>query len=92
MVRKHVLISGRVQGVYFRKYTQEAALAAGVTGWVRNRRDGRVETVFEGEKEAVEKMIRWCWQGSPSSFVEHVEVRDEKYQGEFTDFRIAPTL
>ncbi|MEW6424662.1 MAG: acylphosphatase [Bacillota bacterium] len=92
MVRKHVLISGRVQGVYFRQYTRDAALAAGVTGWVRNRRDGRVEAVFEGEQEAVEKMIRWCRRGSPSSCVEHVEIHDEKYRGEFPDFQIAPTV
>ncbi|MCL6447631.1 MAG: acylphosphatase [Armatimonadetes bacterium] len=92
MVRKHVFISGRVQGVYFRKYAQEAALALGVTGWVRNRRDGRVEAVLEGKKEAVEKMVGWCRKGPPSSFVEHVEVHEEKFQGEFSDFRIAPTV
>lgn len=92
MVRKHIFVSGRVQGVYFRKHVQEAAWAAGVTGWVRNRRDGRVEAVFEGEAKAVEKMIKWCEKGPPSASVEDVEVIDEAYQGEFTDFQIAPTV
>lgn len=92
MVRKHVLISGRVQGVYFRQYTWERAQALGVTGWVRNRRDGRVEAVFEGEKEAVEKMIAWCWQGSPAAHVENVKVIDEDYKGEFRDFQITSTI
>jgi len=92
MVRKRVLISGRVQGVYFRNYTREAALAAGVTGWVRNRRDGRVEAVFEGDPEAVEKVIRWCWKGSPSARVEHVEIKNEEYAGEFRDFQIIATV
>ena len=91
-VRKRVLISGLVQGVYFRVHTRDAALAAGVAGWVRNRRDGRVEAVFEGEREAVEKMVKWCRKGPPSSRVEKVEVFDEQYRGEFGDFRIAPTV
>jgi 2'-5' RNA ligase len=91
-VRKRVLISGLVQGVYFRASTRDAAAAAGVTGWVRNRRDGRVEAVFEGEEEAVESMVKWCWKGSPSSRVEKVEVSSEEYRGEFPDFRIAPTV
>ncbi|MBE3589160.1 MAG: acylphosphatase [Thermoanaerobacteraceae bacterium] len=92
MVRKHVFISGKVQGVYFRQYTRDAAEQLGVTGWVRNRRDGRVEAVFEGAENAVEQMLRWCWEGSPSSRVEKVEVRDEPYRGEFGGFSINPTV
>jgi acylphosphatase len=92
MIRKHVFISGQVQGVYFRLYAKEAALAAGVTGWVRNRRDGRVEAVFEGKKEAVEKMVDWCWKGSPSSTVENVEVIAEDYEGELGDFQVIATV
>lgn len=92
MIRKHVFISGNVQGVYFRVYTHEAAVRFGVTGWVRNLKDGRVEAVFEGEDAAVEQMLRWCWEGSPSSRVDKVEVFDAPYEGEYRDFSIAPTL
>jgi len=88
MVRKHVFIDGRVQGVYFRVYTRKAAMERGITGWVRNRWDSRVEAVFEGKKEMVKSMINWCYQGSPSSHVENVEVFDEDYKNEFEDFQI----
>jgi acylphosphatase len=81
--RAHVWISGRVQGVFFRAYTGEAAHRIGVTGWVRNLVDGRVEAVFEGEADKVEKMIDWCWEGSPFSRVEKVEVVEEVYSGDF---------
>jgi len=92
MLRKHVFISGRVQGVYFRVFVQETARETGVKGWVRNRRDGRVEAVFEGPPEALEKMIRRCWEGPPASRVENVELIDEAYQGEYTDFQIVPKV
>ncbi|GBF34296.1 acylphosphate phosphohydrolase [Desulfocucumis palustris] len=88
MQRKHVLISGRVQGVYFRVYTREAAVGFGLRGWVRNLPDGRVEAVFEGEEQAIEKMLEWCWKGSPSSRVDKVEIIDGPYRGEFADFVI----
>lgn len=88
MQRKHVLISGRVQGVYFRVYTREAAAGFGLRGWVRNLPDGRVEAVFEGEEQAIEKMLEWCWEGSPSSRVDKVEIIDGHYRGEFADFVI----
>ncbi len=86
--RVHVYISGRVQGVWFRAYTKEEADRLGIKGWVRNLPDGRVEAVFEGDEEAVEEMVRWCYKGSPQSKVEKVEVIEEPYQGEFTDFQI----
>ncbi|MBE3584773.1 MAG: acylphosphatase [Thermoanaerobacter sp.] len=92
LVRKHVFISGKVQGVYFRVYTRDTAQKLGLTGWVRNLRDGRVEAVFEGDEAAVEQMLGWCREGSPSSRVENVEVIDEPYRGEFKDFTIAPTV
>jgi acylphosphatase len=56
-VRAHVLVSGKVQGVFFRQKTQRQALSFGVTGWVRNLPDGRVEAVFEGEEEAVKALV-----------------------------------
>lgn len=88
MFRKHVFVSGRVQGVYFRVFVLRSAQEAGVKGWVKNTRDRRVEAVFEGPREALEKVIRLCWQGPPASRVENVEVIDEKYSGEYADFRI----
>lgn len=87
----HVYISGRVQGVFYRAYTQQQAQKLGLTGWVRNLPDGRVEAVMEGKKDQVEKMIRWCWQGSPGARVERVKTRKVKEIGErrkFTDFSI----
>jgi len=88
MVRKHVYISGLVQGVFFRANTKRMADTLGIKGWVKNLPDGRVEAVFEGEKEKVEAMIRWCHKGPPSAVVEKVEVIDEEYKGEFKDFKI----
>jgi acylphosphatase len=87
-VRAHILISGRVQGVFFRDYTQRAAQEREIIGWVMNTRDGRVEAVLEGEKEKVEDMIRWCHQGSPHSRVTEVSVDWEEYSGEFEDFSV----
>jgi acylphosphatase len=86
--RAHVFISGRVQGVFFRAYTQEAARARNIRGWVMNTRDRRVEAVLEGEKEQVEDMIKWCHQGSPMSQVSGVEVDWQEYTGEFGDFSV----
>lgn len=87
-VRAHVYVSGRVQGVFFRDYTRRMANKYGVTGWVKNLPDGRVEAVFEGEEEDVKKMIDWCHKGSPASRVDSVEVSFEPYTGEFANFRI----
>ncbi|WP_334110259.1 acylphosphatase [Thermodesulfitimonas autotrophica] len=86
--RAHVIVRGKVQGVYFRGYTQQEALAAGVTGWVRNLPDGSVEAVFEGEREAVERLVAWCRKGSPAARVTEVEVTWEDWRGEFSGFII----
>jgi acylphosphatase len=86
--RARVVISGRVQGVNFRWHTQRKAQELGLTGWVRNRGDGRVEAVFEGGHQAVESMVTWCQIGSPSAQVDGVEADYEEPTGEFTRFRI----
>jgi acylphosphatase len=86
--RVRVRISGRVQRVFFRAYTHEAAQLIEVAGWVRNMRDGRVEAVFEGTEENVKKMIEWCYRGSPLSRVDSVEVVEEVFTGEFVEFDI----
>lgn len=87
-VRAHVFISGRVQGVFFRANTKRVADELGVKGWVRNLPDGRVEAVFEGEEDAVKKIVEWCHRGPPAARVDRVEVKYEEYKGEFEDFTI----
>lgn len=87
-VRAHVFVSGRVQGVFFRSETRYEANRRNVAGWVRNTSDGRVEAVFEGEKEDVEKVIDFCRRGPPGARVTKVDVQWEGYTGEFRDFRI----
>jgi acylphosphatase len=86
--RAHIHVSGRVQGVYYRSYAQDAARALNLTGWVRNTRDGRVEMIVEGEEDKVVEMIDWCWKGSPSSRVSGVEVDWEEPSGGFNHFSI----
>lgn len=81
-VRAHVFVSGRVQGVYYRANTRDAARARTLDGWVRNLEDGRVEAVFEGDPEDVESMIEWCHTGSPAADVRDVDVEYESLSGE----------
>jgi acylphosphatase len=88
MKRVHVHISGRVQGVFFRAETQSMAIKFNLTGWVRNTADGRVEAVFEGEDENVDKMLAWCRIGPPAARVENVTIKEELYTGEFRNFNI----
>jgi acylphosphatase len=88
MKRMRVIISGRVQGVFFRAYTRETALALKLTGWVRNLHDGSVEAVFEGEDTNVQTMLEWCKKGPPHAIVNKVDAAEETYTGEFRDFRI----
>jgi acylphosphatase len=89
--RAHVKLSGRVQGVGFRYSTADAARERGLAGWVRNLDSGDVEAVFEGPVQAVEDMLRWCYEGPPGSFVENVHVqRDEPFEG-LTEFHIRRT-
>ena len=86
--RAHLLIQGRVQGVSFRYYTMQEARSLGLTGWVRNLWDGRVEVLLDGSEDAVKQMIEWCQQGPPSAVVEDVEVAWEEPTGEFNNFRV----
>lgn len=86
--RAHVYVRGRVQGVFFRYETKDRADGLGVKGWVRNLPDGRVEAVFEGEREAVERMIDFCRRGPMGAKVAGVEVSWEGYKGEFQSFDI----
>jgi len=86
-VRRRVVVHGRVQGVFFRDSCQRMASSAGVAGWVRNRNDGGVEAAFEGEPDAVERMVAWSKQGPRRAEVTDVEVIQEEPQGE-SSFRV----
>ncbi len=74
-------MSGRVQGVFFRQRTIRLARSEGCSGWVRNLEDGRLEAVFEGPPEAVEKMVAWCHEGPEHAIVESVEAGEEDPEG-----------
>ncbi|MBA2325251.1 MAG: acylphosphatase [Actinobacteria bacterium] len=86
-VRRRVLVSGSVQGVWFRESCREQAVAGGVAGWVRNRADGRVEVVLEGTEPAVDRVVRWCHEGPSRARVDGVEVCTEDPVGE-SGFRV----
>jgi acylphosphatase len=88
MIRARVVISGRVQGVYFRASARDVARAQRLSGWVRNRLDGDVEAVVEGEGEAVQAFIAWCHKGPPGAHVIDVQVTLDLYTGEFQGFRV----
>lgn len=87
-VRAHVVITGRVQGVFFRMETQRAADHCGVFGWVRNQRDGSVEAVFEGDESEVASVLEWCKKGPSRAQVSDVRVKWEDYKDEFKEFDI----
>ncbi len=86
-IRAHVFISGRVQGVGYRYSTKDEADRLSLNGWVLNRPDGRVEAVFEGSREVVEQMIRWCHKGPRSAVVKDVAVEYSQPEG-LVGFRI----
>lgn len=83
-ITRHLLISGRVQGVFYRESMRLEAERLGVTGWVRNRRDGAVEAMVHGEEAAVEAIIAWAWDGPPAARVDDIESTAAK--GSFTGF------
>jgi acylphosphatase len=85
-VQMHV--KGRVQGVYFRASTQREAKRLGLSGWVKNRADGGVEILAEGEEDGLKELIVWAQRGPSAARVERVDVRWRGFQGDFSDFRI----
>jgi acylphosphatase len=87
MIRRRVVVSGQVQGVFFRDTCRRYAQAYGVRGWVRNCPDGTVEAVFEGEPKGVETMIEWVRKGPSMAQVDRVEVTEEEPAGE-RSFRV----
>lgn len=85
-VRAHLIISGRVQGVYYRFSTEKEAKRLGLTGWVRNLPNGDVEAVVEGEQSIVDQMIKWCWEGPSVARVDSIQESRESATDEFTNF------
>ncbi len=81
-VRCRAVVSGRVQGVFYRDSCQRVASGLGVRGWVRNRSDGTVEIVAEGRREAVDALLDWCREGPPRAHVVGITVTDEALAGE----------
>jgi acylphosphatase len=81
MIRRRVLVSGLVQGVFYRDTCQRIAAARGVSGWVRNLPDGRVEAVFEGSADAVQHLVDWARQGPSKAIVTGIAVHDEPAEG-----------
>lgn len=88
IIRTHVFIEGRVQGVFYRAWIREQAQELGLGGWVRNLEDGRVEAVFEGPRDKAGKMIKKCYKGPHLAGIEHIDVNWEKATGEFGTFEI----
>jgi len=84
----HVIISGRVQGVWFRAKTKQKAEQLGLTGWVRNTSNGDVEAVFEGDEKQVKEILDWCHHGPPFAKVETVKVKNQEPTNSYTNFSI----
>jgi acylphosphatase len=90
VIRKRVIVTGDVQGVYFRDTCRRVATQEGVGGWVRNLPDRTVEAAFEGSADAVDKLLAWVRHGPRGAFVDDVAVHDERPEGDVT-FEIRPT-
>lgn len=86
--RVRLFVKGRVQGVFFRQALKVMAKKNNVFGWVRNLKDGRVETILEGEDVDVSKVVEWCHAGPANARVEDIEIRNEKFKGEFSKFDV----
>ena len=91
-INVHVIISGCVQGVWYRASTKQKAEQLGITGWVKNTIEGGVEAVFEGEKKNIEKAIKFCSRGPPKSKVSSCDVEWDKPVGGYQGFVIKETL
>jgi len=86
--RAHIYVSGHVQGVCYRDFTQKWASSLNLTGWVKNLYDGRVEAVAEGDKEKIETLVNKMKEGPSLANVENTDFSWEEYTGEYKDFRI----
>ena len=87
--RIRIFVTGRVQGVFFRQTLKVKAKQNDVYGWVKNLKDGRVESVLEGNAENVSRLVEWAHGGPANAIVEDVEIRTEKFTGDFSKFDVA---
>jgi acylphosphatase len=85
-----LIVRGRVTGVYFRASAQREAKRLGITGWVRNRNDGSIEIMAEGDEDVIKELVSWSHHGPTAARVDGVDVRWRGYSGDFADFRIMP--
>jgi acylphosphatase len=88
IARLHIVIEGIVQGVFYRASTIEGSSKLGLTGWVKNCSDGRVEAVFEGDTDKIDQIIEWCKKGPPGAVVRNVEIIWEQATGDYDSFTI----
>ncbi len=88
MRRVKILVSGRVQGVYFRMFTQKKAKQIGINGCARNLSDGRVEIIAEADHGSIEKFIKWCHKGPVTARIDHVEIAELHSDEALTSFEI----
>ena len=86
--RVHILISGKVQGVFFRQALKVVAKKNNVTGWVRNLTDKRVEAILEGDNNSVNSIIEWARVGPANSHVDNIEINNEEFKNEFSTFEV----
>ncbi len=91
-LRLHIFISGKVQGVYFRQNTAAQAQELNISGWIRNLKDGRVESICEGEKSSVNKLLDWCYSGPKNAIVSNIEIVNEYFKNEYSNFEILDTI
>ncbi len=88
LTAKHILVKGKVQGVFFRKNTKQVAEALTVAGWIKNTEEGNVEIFAQANKDAIEKLIDWCRHGPPKANVEGVEIKDAAIDDSICNFSI----
>ena len=88
LIAKHILVKGKVQGVFFRKNTKQVAEALNVAGWIKNTKEGNVEIFAQANKDAIEKLIAWCRQGPAKAAVKDVEIKDAATDESINNFLI----
>ncbi len=86
--RVRIFVTGKVQGVFFRQALKGIAKKNNVFGWVKNLNDGKVETILEGEDVDVSSIVEWCHAGPANARVEDIEIKNEKFKGEFSKFDV----
>lgn len=86
--RMHLIIEGRVQGVWFRESTRRQAVSLGISGWVKNRPEGTVEALLEGPEDAVLRLVAWCGKGPSAAGVTKIHETEETWRGEFDTFDV----